>query len=220
VIVQRAANEKAPALYIITDRKLTGGRPLPDVLAAALQEIRGSEHRVAVQLREKDLGGRALLALARELRSVTSATGAWLFVNERVDVALACGADGVHLGGGALSPSDVGTIAPDLRVAVSTHSRAEVEAAARDPRVDFVVFGPVFPTASKPDSVVQHTGLTGLHGVTGLGVPVLALGGITPANTAACVSAGAAGVACIRSVISNTKSAIAVRQFLSAFASF
>jgi thiamine-phosphate pyrophosphorylase len=192
---------RAPRLYIITDRKATRGRPLVDVIAAALEGARGRGDQVAVQLREKDLEGRALLELARGLRAVTAAAGAQLFINDRVDVALAAGADGVHLGGRSLSINDVRALAPALRIALSTHTRADVEAAARA-RVDFVVFGPVFATPSKPNFTV---GIAQLEEVSALGVQVLALGGIDTTNAHACAVAGASGVACIRSVMSATK---------------
>jgi thiamine-phosphate pyrophosphorylase len=192
---------RAPRLYIITDRKATGGRALVDVVAAALEGARGSAHQVAVQLREKDLGGRALHDLARALRAVTAAAGAQLFINDRVDVALATGADGVHLGGESLSVADVRAIGPRLRIGISTHTRAEVEAASAA-RADFVVFGPVFATPSKPNFVV---GIEQLAQVVALEVPVLALGGIDAKNAHACAIAGATGVACIRSVMAATK---------------
>jgi thiamine-phosphate pyrophosphorylase len=192
---------RAPRLYIITDRTATGGRALIDVVAQALEGARGREREVAVQVREKDLSGRALLELCRALRSVTAPVGAQLFVNDRVDVALAADADGVHLGGASLSPADVRTIAPRLRVAVSTHTAAEVAAAAAA-RADFVVFGPVFATPSKPNFVV---GLAQLERVIALGVPVVALGGIDAQNAHSCTIVGASGVACIRSVMAATK---------------
>lgn len=192
----------APRLYIITDRKATaGGRPLVEVVAAALEGARGAGDRVAVQLREKDLDASSLINLARNLRAITAAAGVRLFINDRVDVALAVGADGVHLGVQSLLPADVRAIAPHLRIGVSTHSRAEVQAAA-DARADFVVFGPVWATPSKPDRIM---GLDQLAQVSALGVPVLALGGIDVANARPCIRAGAVGVACIRSVISTTK---------------
>jgi thiamine-phosphate pyrophosphorylase len=192
---------RAPLLYIITDRKATGGRPLVEVVAAAMAGAAGAGDRVAVQLREKDLDGRALHRLAEELRAVTAAAGVPLYINDRVDVALAVGADGVHLGGQSLVPADVRALAPGLRIGVSTHARDEVIAAA-DAGVDFVVYGPVFPTPSKPDRVM---GIDSLELVAGLGVPVLALGGIDPKNAQACLKKGAAGVATIRSVMSATK---------------
>jgi thiamine-phosphate pyrophosphorylase len=191
----------APRLYLITDRTATGGRPLVDVVAAALEGARGRAHEVAVQLREKDLGGRALLDLARALRAVTAAAGVQLYINDRVDVALAVGADGVHLGGRSLAPADVRAVAPRLRIGVSTHSRAEVEAALAA-RADFAVFGPVFATPSKPGC---HTGLGPLKEVSAMALPVVALGGVDVNNARSCIVAGAVGVACIRSVMAATK---------------
>src|SRR4029077_20621470 len=92
---------RIPRLVLVPDRKRTGGRDLVAVVAAALDA-----GLPAVQLRDKDLPGRPLLALAERLRAATARTGALLLVNDRVDVALACGADGVHLGGGSM-PVDV-----------------------------------------------------------------------------------------------------------------
>jgi thiamine-phosphate pyrophosphorylase len=189
-----------PRLYIITDRHATGGRPLVEVVASALEGARGRAD-VAVQLREKDLGGRALWELARALRAVTAAAGVQLYVNDRVDVALAAGADGVHLGGRSLAVADVRAVALRLRIGVSTHTRAEVEEAAAA-GADFAVFGPVFETPSKPGF---HTGLSTLKEVTALGLPVLALGGIDEKNAQQCIVAGAFGVAGIRSVMAATK---------------
>jgi thiamine-phosphate pyrophosphorylase len=200
----------APRLYLITDRAATGGRSLEQVVAAALEGAGAQAPQVAVQLREKDLGGRELLALARSLRAVTAAAGAQLFVNDRVDVALAAGADGVHLGGRSLAPADVRRLAPQLRIAVSTHTRAEVERAAAA-GAHFVVFGPVFETPSKPGI---FTGLDQLAQVVALGVPVLGLGGIDEKNAHRCILAGASGVACIRSVMSPTKIDKAVSSLL------
>ena len=191
----------APRLYLITDRHATLGRPLPQVVAAALEGAAGRAYDVAVQLREKDLSGRALWELARDLRAVTAAAGARLFINDRIDVAMAVGADGVHLGGRSLVVRDVHGLSPHLSIGVSTHARAEVEAAAAA-GADFVVFGPVFATPSKPGF---HTGLDSLKEVAAIGLPVLALGGVNEKNARSCVAAGAAGLACIRSVMSATK---------------
>jgi thiamine-phosphate pyrophosphorylase len=199
-----------PRLYLITDRTATGGRPLEQVVAEALAGAGPRAPEVAVQLREKDLEGGPLLALARSLRVVTARAGAQLYVNDRVDVALAAGADGVHLGGRSLAPADVRALAPRLRIGLSTHDRSEVERAAAA-RVDFVVFGPVFETPSKPGI---FTGVDQLGQVAALGVPVLALGGIDEKNAYQCILAGASGVACIRSVMSPTKIDKAVSSLL------
>ncbi len=132
-----------------------------------------------------------------------------------MDVALAVGADGVHLGGRSLSPGDVAAFAPSLPVAVSIHHPDEAAAAARNPNVAFAVFGPVFRTPEKSEPV----GLTGPRGlgaaVAAAGaLPVLALGGVGPEQVPECLAAGAAGVACIRAVISGTKPDQIVSQIM------
>src|SRR5256885_6845916 len=117
--IDRAVSaSSAPWLYIITDRQATGGRPLVAVVAEALAGARAAPGRVAVQLREKDLDARSLCELARALRPVTAPAGAELFINDRLDVALAAGADGVHLGGGALSVEQARSTSPEIPVAV------------------------------------------------------------------------------------------------------
>jgi thiamine-phosphate pyrophosphorylase len=208
----------APHLYIITDRHACLGRPLPAVIAEALagagSAIRAGA-RVAVQLREKDLDARPLLTLARMLRALTADAGAELFINDRVDVALAVGADGVQLGGRSLTAADVFTVAPTLPVAVSLHRPDEVVAAKRNPNVTFGVFSPVYPTPKKTPAV----GLDGPFGLRAAcqaagALPVLALGSIGPEKLPECLAAGAVGVACIRAVLSATNPNNVVSQFM------
>lgn len=205
---ERAA--AAPRVYLVTDRKQMGGADgVVDRVGLALRALeRGSQtaeallpHQLAIQLREKDLGGRALVELARALRRVTTAAGARLFVNDRVDVALAVGADGVHLGGGALSPAEVAALAPGLAIGLSTHSVAEVARAGADGDVTFVVFGPVFDTPAKRDLGRAPVGLAALARATASPIPVVALGGIEVTRAGECAGAGAHGVAGIRFVL-------------------
>lgn len=195
----------APRLYIITDRRATGGRDVVAVVAEALKGAAafwGLKGRapVAVQLREKDLSIRDLLALARRMRVVTAAAGVDLFINDRVDVALAVGADGVHVPGGGLAVADIRAVAPHLRIGVSVHDHAQLQAASG---ADFVVFGPVFDTPSKQAVGMPGVGLSALAAVAKGPLPVVALGGITPDLAAACVAAGAAGIAWIRPVMGS-----------------
>jgi len=188
-----------PQLYLITDRFATAGRSLEDVVQVACKAVAGQGIRVAVQLREKDLGGADLFALAMKLRAITKPYGAQMFVNGRVDVALTCGADGVHLGHGALPVAVVRQIAPQLIVGVSTHTQDEVRA-AKDEGADFVVFGPVFATPSK-QGILAPRGLVQLAAACKQGVRVLALGGIDEKVAGDCLRAGAAGIAVIRAVL-------------------
>jgi thiamine-phosphate pyrophosphorylase len=204
-----------PRLYVITDRRATNGRPVADVVRAALTgvpaEARGA---VAVQLREKDLDERALLALARELRAVTRDAGAPLWINGAVEVALAVGADGLHLGVAGPRPDEVARLDPELPLAISTHTRAEVEAARSAPNVVFAVFGPIWETPSKR-AYGPPVGLEALREAVSVGPPLVALGGVTPARAAACRQAGAVGVACVRVISEAPDPAAVVREFLS-----
>ena len=196
-----------PRLYLVTDRRQTAGRPLAAVVAQALGAVRAGRipaSAVAVQLREKDLHGRELFALATALRAVTRAAGVRLFVNDRIDVAQSVGADGVHLGGGALEVTDVDAIAPGLAIAVSTHSPDELGPLQGDRRVNFAQFGPIYDTPSKRP-YGPPLGLDRLRAAVtaAAGVPIIAVGGIDRASARACIDAGASGVALIRAVLSD-----------------
>jgi thiamine-phosphate pyrophosphorylase len=196
---------RAPILYLITDRHATAGRPLDVVVARALAgaaDAGVSPGTVAVQLREKDLDARALLDLARPLRAITQACGAAFYVNDRVDVALAAGADGVHLGGTSMRPSDVALIAPSLGTAISAHAAADLAQGADSTNLRFAVLGPIFETPSKRRyGTPLGLGVLATTSSTMAGVPVLAIGGVSVENARACVDAGAAGIACIRAVL-------------------
>ena len=198
----------APRLVLVTDRRATAGRELVDVVVRALDA-----GLPAVQLRDKDLPGRALLALAEALRAATARRRALLFVNDRVDVALAVGADGVHLGQASMPVAVArGLLPPGALVGVSTHSPAELAAAAG---ADFALFGPVFATPSKPAA----QGEAALHAaVRATALPVLAIGGVTATAVPALLAAGAAGAAVVREILAADDPAAATRALLAALA--
>ena len=199
------------SLYLVTDRRQTRGRALIDTVHAALD---GGAR--AVQLREKDLLGAELLRLATELRDLTVRYGAAFFVNDRVDVALAAGADGVHLGQNAIPPVTARRLlGSDRLIGVSTHTSAEV-ARAIEAGADFVVFGPVYWTPSKTPFGAPR-GLEELASITACAqVPVLAIGGISAERVADVRSAGASGVAVISAIMSAEDPARAARELLAA----
>src|ERR1043165_1894308 len=175
-----------PIIYPIT----SGPETLRLVRAAVDAEV------PLFQIREKTLSARELYELVVRAVSFTRGSKARLMVNDRVDVARAAGADGVHLTARSLPAQVVrSTCGPEFLIGVSTHSLEEAKA-ARVAGADFVVFGPVFETESKR-AFGPPQGLDKLRDVTRelSGFPVLAIGGITLDNIAACLDAGAHGVA-------------------------
>lgn len=207
--------------YAITDRRrLAPDEDMRQSLLCRLAERWGRAGIEFVQLREKDLTAGELANLVRKVRSAIEISCAEashrprLLVNTRADVAIAAGADGVHLTSaqGSLTPAQVRRLyasagLPDPVVSVSCHSLAEV-AAAREAGASLILFGPVFEkvagdpeTPDYVDSLVSDgTGLGLLRSACSLAapIPIFALGGVTQANAELCQSAGAAGIAGIR----------------------
>ena len=198
------------ALYLITDRAAS---PRPPV--EVVEECLGAGLR-AVQLREKDLEARDLLALADALREATARHAARLLVNDRADVALAARADGVQRTHTSLPVSALRAIAPaGFLVGASVHSVAEARDAAGQ-GADFIVFGPVYDTPSKR-RYGPPQGLGALEAVAGaVTPPVLAVGGLTPARVPEVLAAGAAGVAVIGAIYGAPRPAEATKAFLDA----
>ncbi len=187
------------SLYLITDRRLAKS-PIVAACEEALAAAKQARLAVAVQLREKDLSARELYALARAMRIVCTRHGARLLVNDRIDVALAAEADGVHLPADSIDPADARRLLGRSKlIGVSTHTAEEVSAAAQA-GADFVVFGPVYDPISK-SAYGPATGIEGLRRACAAAqIPVYALGGITPERVAEAALAGAAGVAVIGSI--------------------
>ena len=184
------------SLCLITDRHQTGGRPLLDVVRAAL---RGGVR--AVQLREKDLPAGALLALARDLTDLAGTYEARVLINERADICLAAGSAGVQLPATGLPVSVArGLVGPDRLIGVSAHS-AEEAARAETEGADFVILGPIFETPSKR-AFGPPIGLRELERArTRCRVPLFGIGGITTDRVRDVLHAGARGVAVIGSVM-------------------
>jgi thiamine-phosphate pyrophosphorylase len=200
-------------LCLVTDRRQAGERGLLAVVGECL-----AAGLPAVQLREKDLGGGELGRLGRELRSLTSRHGAFLIVNDRVDVALAVGADGVQRTSLSLPTADIVALADKrLRVGASVHSCQEA-VDAEGTGAAWVFFGPVYDTPSKR-AYGPPQGLLALEQVCrAVHLPVIAIGGITPERVADVRQAGAAGVAVISAILAAPSPAVATQCFLDALA--
>lgn len=199
-------------LIVITDRAMAAPRTVNDVVRQALEA--GAR---AVQLRDKGVTARELLETARALRELTREVGALLFVNDRMDVALAAGADGVHLG-----PDDI-PVAPARRAAppgfligYSTDDPRQAREAQAD-GADYIGCGTVYATASKADAgeVIGPAGLGRV--VEAVSIPVVGIGGITPQQAAEVSRVGADGIAAIGAVMAADDPGEAARGFLSAF---
>lgn len=161
---------------------------ITDSLEVAGRAARGGVEMI--QIRAKQLSGRALTELVRGAMAIE---GSRILVNTRADVALACGAHGVHLPAGSLAPSTIRAIAPPgFLIGVSCHTIQELQAAESE-GADFAVYGPVFVSLTKS---VKPAGLEALRRATAsVRLPVYALGGVTAVNAPQCMEAGAAGVA-------------------------
>jgi len=191
-------------LLLVTDRKLAR-RPLPELVETALASA--APGLIAVQLREKDLEARALAELARALVPVCRARGAPLLVNDRLDVALAVGAGGVHLPQASFKADDARRLlGPDKLVGVSCHSIEEVRD-AKGCGAGYATFGPVFDTPSKR-RFGPPVGLERLREAARLSLPLYGLGGVGVDNAGEVLEGGAAGVAAIGAWVGSSAEAL------------
>jgi len=188
-----------PSLYLITDRQqIQEGHQLIGVVEELLQA--GIK---MIQLREKDLSAAELYPLAKELRTLTHQHKSLLLVNDRIDLAQAVGADGVHLGHHSLPIKMARKILGlNSLIGASTHSVAEIES-AQNQGADFVTYGPVYFTPSKA-IYGAPTGIESLQDVCKkCKIPIYALGGIKANNIQATLQAGAHGVAMISALLAG-----------------
>lgn len=167
-----------------------------------------------VQLREKDLADRDLLARAKVAGAAAHADGALFVLNDRPDLALACGADGVHVGQDDVPPAVARRIlGPDRLVGLSTHAPAELEAALDEP-VDYVSVGPVVPTPTKPGR--PGTGLDYVRTATavleGRGMPFFVTGGVSPESLPGILAAGATRFVVVRALTESAEPAAVARR--------
>jgi thiamine-phosphate pyrophosphorylase len=199
-----------PSLYVILDRAAAGGRELVDILDAT---IAGGCRMV--QLREKEWPSGRLLPVAERLRARCRAAGVTFIVNDRIDLALALAADGVHLGQDDLPPRLARPLLrPGMLLGLSTHS-VEQARAAQAAGADYVAVGAMFPTATKPDFELVGPDLVRKLRDE-IRAPLVGIGGITPENVGDVIRAGAAGVSVISAVCAAADPERATRRFLEA----
>jgi thiamine-phosphate pyrophosphorylase len=196
------------SLYVVLDRTAARGRDLVELLALALAG--GSR---MIQLREKEWPSGRLLPLAEKLRAACAAAGATFIVNDRVDLALAVGAYGVHLGQDDLPARAARPLLrPGMILGISTHSVEQARAAQAD-GADYVAVGSMFATTSKAD--FQLVGPDLMRKLRGeIRVPLIGIGGITPDNVSEVIQAGADGVAVISAVCAAPDPKAAAAGFL------
>lgn len=187
-----------PKLYPITDRRLSG--------LSHQEQVRRlcAGGATFIQLREKHLAPREFYREAEEALRIARSSGARLIINDRVDIALALSADGVHLGQDDLAPSAARELLGERAIiGYSTHTLEQATAAARLP-VDYIAIGPIFDTSSKenPDPAVGLDRLRSVRQVVGE-IPLVGIGGITPENLREVLAAGADAVAVISLLLAN-----------------
>ncbi len=194
------------SFYVITDCRLAAGRPIRDIVAGAIQG-----GATCIQVREKEMSSRDLYHLSLQLRTLTREKQIPLIINDRLDIALAVGADGIHLGQEDL-PAAVARrlIPPDMILGVSAENvRQALEAQAAG--ANYLGVGAVYATSTKPDAG-EPMGLAALAEICRrVDLPVVGIGGIHAGNAGEVIAAGAQGVAVVSCVVAAERVAEAAR---------
>ena len=203
-------DRKWMALYAVTDRAWLNGRTLRDQVEAAL---RGGA--TCVQLREKELDRAAFLREAQELKPLCAQYRVPLIINDDVALALACGADGVHVGQDDADAAETRRrIGPGLLLGVSAHTVEEALRAERD-GADYLGVGAVFPTGTKKDAgVLSHETLKEI--CAAVSIPVVAIGGVSLGNLSALAGSGVDGVAVVSAIFAAPDAEDAARALRAA----
>lgn len=200
-----------PRLYAIIDAQQIAPQSPVDVASALLAAgVR------LIQYRNKEGGARDLYQAAIGIGEIAKKFDAKLIVNDRADVALAAGSDGVHVGQQDIPPAAARRLLPaGSIVGISTHSIAQLQAASQEP-VDYIAFGPIFPTTSKsnPDPTVGLDGLSAARKAARR--PLVAIGGITIDNARSVIAAGADSVAVIGGLLSAPDIGAQARKWIAA----
>ena len=195
-------------LYFVTSETLSRGRSTPAIVADVLKA--GVK---LVQLREKDLSARELTSLAREIRKMTRSAGALLIINDRLDIAMAVDADGIHLGRNDFPPAEARRLCPDMITGASSHSVSEA-LEARASGASYVNIGPLFPTRTK-EWDADFLGLEGLRRISSaIDIPFTVMGGIKKEHIPDLLAAGARTIALVTAVTQADDPCRAARELL------
>jgi thiamine-phosphate pyrophosphorylase len=205
---ERMQRFQKAGLYLVTSQSLSEGRSTLDIVRQAL--VGGV---TLIQLREKNLPLRDTLELARDIRALTKPYGCLLIINDRIDVALAVGADGVHLGLDDLPIDAARSIAPDLIIGASSHTIEEAEA-AQAAGASYVNIGPIYPTQTKnwTDAYLGIEGLTRI--APHVSIPFTVMGGIKQTHIPELCAAGASTIALVTAVTAAPNPEQAARELL------
>jgi thiamine-phosphate pyrophosphorylase len=185
------------SLYLVTDRALSAGRPLEKIIEEAVQG-----GATMVQLREKDIPTREFLDLARRLKSLLAPRGIPLIINDRLDIALASGADGIHVGQSDMPVPEIRRLGgPELLIGLSVESEED----ARDAEkldIDYIGISPVYTTPTKKE-LTRGLGPEGVRSICSLSrFPAVGIGGLNHTNSAEVIRSGAEGVAVVSALCS------------------
>ncbi|MGI6086736.1 MAG: thiamine phosphate synthase [Kiritimatiellia bacterium] len=205
---ERLRRLRQAGIYLVTSQALSAGRTTLEIAQAALAGgIR------LIQLREKELPTREFFRLAEQMRQLTADVGALLIINDRLDIALAVGADGVHLGQEDLPITAARRLAPDLIIGASTHSIAEAQQAEKD-GASYINIGPLFPTQTKQWDG-EFLGLEGLRRISAtVSLPFTVMGGIKPNHIPELRRAGAQIIAVVTAITAASDPERAARELL------
>jgi thiamine-phosphate pyrophosphorylase len=205
---ERMRRFEAAGLYLVTSQSLSAGRTTQDIVRAAL-----AGGVKLIQLREKDMPLRQYVALAEDVRVLTAQAGALLIINDRVDVALAVGADGVHLGQDDFPVPAARRLGPDLIIGASSHTIEEALRVQSD-GASYLNIGPIFPTGTKRWDG-EFLGVEGLKRIARVTtIPFTVMGGIKKEHFPELVRAGARTIALVTAVTSATDPQQATRELL------
>lgn len=186
-------------LYVITDQELSNGKSHLEIAELALKG--GAD---AIQIRDKICSGSELYSTAKAVHKATHSSGALCIINDRLDIALAAGVDGVHLGQEDLPLSAARVIAPRPFIIGLSVGTVEEAVQAEHMGADYLGVGPIYPTGSKPDAG-PALGLETLRAIrAAVSIPLIAIGGINRDNASEVIRAGADGLAVISAVVSQS----------------